>query len=280
MSLPEKIYFRSIMQSCRILVVAVFVLFISGSVFGQEQKSYNLSADSLRNIATPDTVKLSNNDTTIALTDSTVSDSAKVISKEEELGIKISKDALPAAVTTFARDSAVLDMKNNQFYLFGEAKANYQEIEIKSGKLIFNQKTNVLSAEPLLDTAGKKVSVQEFKQGEEMFTYDTLKYNFKSKRAIVRNAHSKYGDGYVISEQVKRNPDESIYGYHSIYTTCNLDHPHFGIRAKKDKSDTRQGYCIGTGQPGNYGYSYAIVPPVWYVSHQAGTAFRIYFAYV
>jgi hypothetical protein len=235
MSLPEKIYFRSIMQSCRILVVAVFVLFISGSVFGQEQKSYNLSADSLRNIATPDTVKLSNNDTTIALTDSTVSDSAKVISKEEELGIKISKDALPAAVTTFARDSAVLDMKNNQFYLFGEAKANYQEIEIKSGKLIFNQKTNVLSAEPLLDTAGKKVSVQEFKQGEEMFTYDTLKYNFKSKRAIVRNAHSKYGDGYVISEQVKRNPDESIYGYHSIYTTCNLDHPHFGIRAKKIK---------------------------------------------
>jgi lipopolysaccharide assembly outer membrane protein LptD (OstA) len=235
MSLPEKIYFRSIMQSCRILVVAVFVLFVSGSVFGQEHKSDSLSVDSTKNIASaPDTVKLSNTDS-LARTDTAVADSAKVLNKEEELGIKISKDALPAAVTTFAKDSAVLDMKNNQFYLYGEAKANYQEIEIKSGKLIFNQKTNVLSAEPLLDTAGKKVSVQEFKQGEEKFTYDTLKYNFKSKRAIVRNAHSQYGDGYVISEQVKRNPDESIYGYHSIYTTCNLDHPHFGIRAKKIK---------------------------------------------
>ncbi|MFA6059032.1 MAG: putative LPS assembly protein LptD [Taibaiella sp.] len=235
MSLPEKNYFGSIIQSCRILVVAVFVLFTSGSIFAQEQKSDSLSVDSSKNIAaSPDTVKLNNKDS-IALADSTVSDSTKVVSKEEELGIKISKDALPAAVTTFARDSAVLDMKNNQFYLYGEAKAKYEEIEIKSGKLIFNQKTNVLSAEPLLDTAGKKVSVQEFTQGQEKFTYDTLKYNFKSKRAVVRNAHSQYGDGYVISEQVKRNPDESIYGYHSIYTTCNLDHPHFGIRAKRIK---------------------------------------------
>src|SRR5690349_6451672 len=179
MSFPEKIYFRSIMQSCRILVVAVFVLFISGSLFGQEQKNVTLSVDSVTKNIPPDTLKRTDKDS-IVLADSTIANSTKVLSKEEELGIKISKDALPAAVTTFARDSAVLDMKNNQFYLYGEAKANYQEIEIKSGKLIFDQKTNVLSAEPFLDTAGKKVSVQEFSQGDEKFTYDTLKYNFKS----------------------------------------------------------------------------------------------------
>ncbi len=235
MSLAEKIYFRSIMQSCRIFVVAVFVLLISLKVTAQEQKSIVTGSDSAKiDVPVADSVNLITRDST-ALADTTIADSAKVQNKEAELGIRIAKDALPATVTTVAKDSAVLDMKGNKFYLYGEAQANYQDIKIKSGKLVFDQKSNVLSAEPLLDTAGKKISKQEFSQGEEMFTYDTLKYNFKSKRAIVRNAHSKYGDGYVISEQVKRNPDESIFGYHSIYTTCNLDHPHFGIKAKKIK---------------------------------------------
>lgn len=190
-------------------------------------------ADTVQRVVRADTAGVGTD--SLATVDSTASDSARIAGKERSLGIKISKDALPAAVTTSAKDSAVLDMAGNMFYLYGDAKANYQDVSVQSGVLVFNQKNNVLSAIPILDTAGKKVSTQEFKQGQETFTYDTLKYNFKSKRAIVRNAHSKYGDGFVISEQVKRNPDESIYGYKSIYTTCNLDHPHFGIRARKIK---------------------------------------------
>ncbi|PSK95120.1 putative LPS assembly protein LptD [Taibaiella chishuiensis] len=162
-------------------------------------------------------------------------DTASVESKEKKLGIKIAPDALPAAVRTSARDSAVLDMEHNMFYLYGAAEAGFQDVSVKSGKLIFNQKINTLLAEPDVDSTGKKTSQQEFKQGTETFTYDTLKYNFKSKRAVVRNARSQYGEGFVISEQIKRNADESIYGFHSLYTTCNLDHPHFGIRAKKIK---------------------------------------------
>ena len=226
----------AIAVSCRLIVVAVFVLLPALQAAGQTGRSDSLVTDTMkRNTGAKDTLKVAMASDSLAAADSTASDSTKVVSKEEELGIKISKDALPAVVTTSAKDSAVLNMKQNQFYLYGDAKANYEETAIQSGVLIFNQKTNVLSAIPQLDTAGKKISLQEFKQGEETFTYDTLKYNFKSKRAIVRNAHSKYGDGFVISEQVKRNPDESIYGLRSIYTTCNLDHPHFGIRAKKIK---------------------------------------------
>ena len=226
----------AIVISCRLIVVAVFVWLPALQATGQTGRKDSLATDTAKHkVIAGDSLKIAPVADSLALADSSRSDSTKVISKEEELGIKISKDALPAAVITSAKDSAVLNMKQSQFYLYGDAKANYEETAIQSGVLIFNQKTNVLSAIPQLDTAGKKISVQEFKQGEETFTYDTLKYNFKSKRAIVRNAHSKYGDGFVISEQVKRNPDESIYGLRSIYTTCNLDHPHFGIRAKKIK---------------------------------------------
>lgn len=231
MDLTDKRYISSFIKNCCLLVTAFFVLFFPSVL--QAQVVENVADSSQHLLPESDSLTRSATDS-LALTD-TLPASQKVSNKEEELGIKISKDALPATITTTAKDSAVLDMKGNVFYLYGDAQANFEEISIKSGKLKYDQSSNILSAEPLLDTAGKKISAQEFKQGTELFTYDTLKYNFKSKRAIVRNARSQYGEGFVISTQIKRNPDESIFGFRNLYTTCNLEHPHFGIRAKKIK---------------------------------------------
>ena len=158
-----------------------------------------------------------------------------VADKEKAWGIKFADDALPAAVSSTADDSAVLDIGQKIFYLYGNATAGYQDIKVTSGQLVYHQNDNILEAVPVMDTAGKIISTQKFDQGSEQFTYDTLRYNFQSKRAIVRNARTQYGEGFVISQQVKRNPDESIYGWKSIYTTCDLPHPHYGIRANRIK---------------------------------------------
>ncbi len=154
---------------------------------------------------------------------------------EESMGITISKDALDAVITASALDSAVMDMEHNLFFLYKNARVNYQDVQLDAGQVTFEQSTSIITAAPYAghtDSVGEK---QTFKQGTEKFTYDSMQYNFKSKRAIVRNVHSQYGEGYVFSEQVKRNPDQSIYGYHSVYTTCALDTPHFGINARKIK---------------------------------------------
>ncbi len=155
--------------------------------------------------------------------------------KGAALGIKISPDAPEHEVISSARDSAILDMETSIYYLYGDAQMQQEELELKSGVVEFNQKTNVISAYPEYDTNSRKISEQSFKQGSETFTYDSLRYNFKSKRAIVRNARMQYGEAYINSYQVKRNPDQSIFGYKNVYTTCNLEHPHFGINARKIK---------------------------------------------
>jgi len=231
MSRPPKVYNIYIFKSIRLLSLSVIILWISTSVFAQA-KPQNTLSDSTKAVSAA-----AANDSTIVMTADSVSqnDTASVEAKEKKLGIRISKDGLPSVVTTKAKDSAVLNIKEKVFYLYGDAQANYEDLEIKSGVLVYHQQSNLLQALPILDTAGKKISTQEFKQGDQTVTYDTLKYNFKSKRALVRNAHSQYGEGFVISEQIKKNPDQSIYGYHSIYTTCDLDHPHFGIKAQKIK---------------------------------------------
>lgn len=167
--------------------------------------------------------------------DSTLSTLSKRQNLEERLGIKISPDALPSTVTSKASDSAVLDMKKNIFYLYGDAKVEYEDMELTAGQITYDQSNNMVTASPMLDTATMLKHRPSFTQGQEKFTYDTLRYNFKSKRAIVRNPRTQYGEGYVFSQQVKRNPDQSIYGYKNLYTTCALDTPHFGIRAQRIK---------------------------------------------
>ncbi len=164
-----------------------------------------------------------------------LSDSARVSTLEDSLGIKISPDALNAPVTATAADSAVLNMKENLFYLYGNAQVNYEDLKLNAGQINFDQRTNTIIAQPAFDTAGYITERPTFTQAGETVTYDSLQYNFKSKRALIRNARSQYGEGFVISEQVKRNPDQSIFGWKNIYTTCALDTPHFGIRANRIK---------------------------------------------
>ncbi len=155
-------------------------------------------------------------------------------SLEERLGIKISEDALDDVVNASAVDSAVMDIKSNNFLLYGSAKVDYDGRKLSAPKIEFNQNTNLARASIVFDTAKKK-TLPLFEQGSEKVSYDSLQYNFKSQRAIIYNARTQYGEGFVISEQIKRNPDKSFYGFRNIYTTCALDHPHFGIRTNRIK---------------------------------------------
>ncbi len=194
-----------------------------------------MSGSMLDNNDTSKNITKSNQDTTIAIGDTILSDSAKVQDVESRLGIKISKDALEYKVEGQARDSMVVDAVNNRYDMYGDVSVKYNDLNLNAGRINFVQKTHILTASPERDTAGRIVSNQKFNQASQEFTYDSIQYNFDSKRAIVKNAKSQYGEGYIRSEQIKRNADETIYGFKNGYTTCDLDTPHFSIRSRKIK---------------------------------------------
>ncbi len=248
MSPCGKIILKSLRIHCFSLTIAViFILALTNKAQGQVAKP----ADTLLSeaiVPLPDSLYTADSTTSEALPDSIVADSLSTPDSlapptlEDALGIRISKDALPSPVFSEATDSAVMDMEQNLFYLYRDAKVNYEDMKVDAGLIIYNQHTSRVSASPLpyqdsiiADKEDDEKKRGKFVQASESFTYDSLQYNFKSKRAIVRNAHSQYGEGYVHSEQVKRNEDQSIYGWKNIYTTCALDTPHFGISARKIK---------------------------------------------
>ena len=249
-------------------MATIFIFFITNTGYCQSEKaspifSTGMGKDSVGmkvngGIAGNDSMK---KDSVAVVTDTgrVVADTSKRRQLEISLGIKISKDELTSVVKATAEDSAVADMGHNLFHLYGKAQVNYEDLQLNAGKITFEQTSNVVSAGPYDERKDTAAPKQTFTQGKEKFTYDSLQYNFKSKRAIVRNVHSQYGEGYMYSEQVKRNPDQSIYGSHSIYTTCALDTPHFGIVAKKIK--VVPGKVIVSG-PANL-YIEGVPTPLW-----------------
>lgn len=217
------------------------VIFVFISIQASAQRGHSSRTDKVSRFN--DTTLVDSLNVIPSVSDTTLVDSLNVTpdslkatkSLEERLGIKISPDALSEIVVATARDSVVMNLDSNKFYLYGKAKVTYDDMILEAGEVQYNQSNNNVIAGPQLDSAGKFTEKPTFTQGTEKVAYDSLQYNFKSKRAIVRNAKSQYGEGYLHSMQVKRNPDQSIYGLHNVYTTCALDEPHFGIVTKKIK---------------------------------------------
>ena len=90
-----------------------------------------------QNAVLPDTSVLGARDTLIGIQDtvaaSGAADTSAIASLEDSLGIKISKEGLSAIVTATATDSAVLDMRQNLFYLYGDAQVNYEDLKLNAG---------------------------------------------------------------------------------------------------------------------------------------------------
>lgn len=155
--------------------------------------------------------------------------------QQDTLNVKLSKDSLDAPVNYKARDSIVLMVPTKKIFLYGTANTKYKDVELDADKMNFAQETGVLEAMPSKDTAGKLIGRPLMVNAGQTFNSDTLKYNMGTQKALIFNTRSQYGEGFIHSEQTKKAPDNTIFGFKNGYTTCNLDTPHFAFRARKIK---------------------------------------------
>lgn len=166
---------------------------------------------------------------------------------------ELSKDALEDEIVYGARDTSWTDVENNRIHLFGLATVEYTNIKVTARYILFDFKSNTLEAhDQIPDSLASFAKVVDmsreekptFTDGENQFTYKKLRYNFSSKKAFVDQALTTESDFYLHGRQTKfisSTPDslgESeniIYNKNAYITTCDAEHPHFGIRTNKLK---------------------------------------------
>ncbi len=171
-------------------------------------------------------------------------DSARLDSISKRTVYTLSPDALDAPVKYSMRDSMRYSIREQKIYLYGDARVEYADIVLTSGYMVIDYDSSIVVAEPILDSAGTLTEYPNFEQGAQKFKAKGMRYNFDTQKGIIYNASTQQGDLYVIGGKTKlvaaddRDPtraDNVVYNSNAIFTTCDLDHPHYGIRSSKQK---------------------------------------------
>lgn len=142
---------------------------------------------------------------------------------------------LDGEVDYSAKDSMPFLIEKQKIFLYKGAKIHYLDIDLEADYIEVDLATSSIFATGLPDSSGKIAGKPHFKQGEESFTADTMRYNFKTKKGYIIGVVTEQQGGFLHSEITKRLPDESICIKDGKYTTCNLANPHFYIELTKAK---------------------------------------------
>lgn len=165
-----------------------------------------------------------------------------------------SKSALDQPVRYSAQDSITFDYANSRANLFGEGKVNYMNLELQADHIDMSLDSSLVHAEGRPDSVGRVVGAPVFKQGEDAYEPDRISYNFKSRKAFINNVYTQQGEGYLISEESKRDSAGTMFIRHGKYTTCDCEHPHFYLSLTRAK--------VTPGKKAVFGPAYLVVEDV------------------
>ncbi|HEY2726075.1 MAG TPA: putative LPS assembly protein LptD, partial [Parafilimonas sp.] len=168
----------------------------------------------------------------IKSTSDSLIDSGKIIKVDTTL---FSKDSLDAPINYTADDSGVLVIPTKQFILYGKAHTDYNDIKLDANTIKYDQTTSLVTAYGGTDTSKGALNLPSFQQGDQSSIMDTVFYNLKSQKGITKNTYYKEGELFVNAQTVKKVDKDVEFAFRGRFTTCNLDTPHFDIRARKLK---------------------------------------------
>ncbi|WP_331962107.1 putative LPS assembly protein LptD [Ohtaekwangia sp.] len=146
------------------------------------------------------------------------------------------KGDIETTINYSAKDSIRATLDNQMVWLYGQAKIVYGDIELEAEEIVIDYANNTLTAHGRRDSLGQRIGYPVFKNGPELYETKDIVYNFKTKRARISEVVTQQGEGYLHSQAAFKNEKNEILSIHNSYTTCNLEHPHFRIRATKTKA--------------------------------------------
>ena len=168
--------------------------------------------------------------------------------------IKVSKSALDEPVHYSAKDSITFDFNQSRANLYGESNVKYQNLELSADYITFNLDSSTVHAMGRKDSTGVVKGPPTFKQGSDEYEPDKISYNFKSQKAFISNVYTEQGEGFLISEDSKRDSTGTMYLKGGMYTTCDAKHPHFYLRLTRAK--------VRPGKDVVFGPAYLVVEDV------------------
>ncbi len=119
--------------------------------------------------------------------------------------------------------------------LYGNSSLIYGSTNLKSERINIDWTQNQLFAEGMPDSAGQIAGSPEFNDEGEPYKGARVYYNFKTKKGRVLAGKTEMGDGFYRGTKIKKQAPDVLFVQNGVYSTCNLDEPHFHFWGKEMK---------------------------------------------
>lgn len=199
----------------------------------------------------PDTTKMDSLQLAIYHHNKAIDDSIRADSM-----MRARSNGIDAPVKYSAEDSLVYDAESGTAYLYGNSKVDYENMKLTSDKVHMNLDKSTVRATGTTDSTaeggikGKPI----FTMGKDEYKSDTMAFNFKSKKGLIKGIYTEQQDGFLSGEVGKRDSTGSVYLQHGRYTTCDKPHPDFYIALSRAK--------VRPGKDVVFGPAYLVVADV------------------
>ena len=163
----------------------------------------------------------------------TIVDTTKVVISKDSIK---KKPVLQDLVKRKAVDYEKIDQKKKQITLYNQAELYYTDIELKSGIIVLDYEKSEVYAGRIKDSLGNFTQYPVFKQGTNVIEPDSIRFNFKTKKALVWNSRTKQGEMSIKAEVSKRENDSVYFMKNARITTSkNIDDPEYYFLIRKVK---------------------------------------------
>lgn len=153
--------------------------------------------------------------------------------------------SVESKITHNAVDYILQNAKKKQVILYNQAHVTYQDIDLKAGYILIDNKKNTLFAKGIKDSLGYKQR-PVFKQGGQESEQDSILYNFKTKRAIIYGIKTNQAGMITYGDKMKRVNDSTVFLRDIKFTTSDKKNPDYYISTKKAKLVPGKKIIVGT----------------------------------
>ena len=160
--------------------------------------------------------------------------STKLLKQKDTL--KPNKAALESTIKRKAVDYEKIDQKTKIVTLYNKAELYYEDIELKAGIIVLDYAKNEVYAGRIKEAKGNYSQYPKFKQGQNEVEPDSIRFNFKTKKALVWNSRTKQSEMNIIAERSKKENDSVYFMKNAKLTTSeNLEDPEYYFLARTAK---------------------------------------------
>ena len=117
-----------------------------------------------------------------------------------------------------------------QSILTKDAEVDYGETTIESGNILVDWNSNILDATFEFDQYPIV-----YKSNESPMIGESMKFDLISKQGFIKKGKAEFDNGFYQGRTIQRQEPNVLHMFHSKYTSCSLDEPHYHFGSKRMK---------------------------------------------